>query len=549
MAEIRILHLEDDPDWIFFVQERLKDDHRYRLTAVSGVNEAHALLETTFFHILIIDVILNPALPDDESGMDFVRKIMQTYAQVTEIIFLSNYAKYMRDAFREFRAADYIDKIRFEEDFKDALDRVAFDTSRPDMKLAINGRLRIRFQRGLSDLRGMITGLKYHGKRLHSDDPMVGNLTDELEDLLRRVFKDNETTILLESVGKGGFSGAGIVRCRPFSQVGGMNIEQQMVIMKFGDAETIRQEKGNHSKYVAPYQVATYATHIYRDAFSAHLGVLLYSFVGMNTRAFDDFDTFYTKPDTTSEQINRVLTTLFRERLGTWYAIAVLSTPEDLESEYRASLNIDSRLAEIKTHLQPYLNDGVLRLGTLPPLPNPLHRLERYEARVEAVYRSITHGDLNERNILIDPDTLRPWLIDFATTREDTPLLQDFAELEMAIRIELLREDDIPLHDRYRMEEMLTMKHQRFESLINALPDRLPWDAHPQLQKAYQAAHTLRSLAFDTLRRNQDATLYEYFVALYYYSINSLRFTTFSPLQRQHAMLSSALLAQALDQF
>ncbi|MBV7330168.1 aminoglycoside phosphotransferase family protein [Chloroflexi bacterium TSY] len=70
--------------------------------------------------------------------------------------------------------------------------------------------------------------------------------------------------------------------------------------------------------------------------------------------------------------------------------------------------------------------------------PNPLHYVDPVlkENRKEVQY-SVIHGDLNLRNIMVDPETGASWLIDFADMREG-PTLLDFQRLEEHVIAEML---------------------------------------------------------------------------------------------------------------
>ncbi len=165
-------------------------------------------------------------------------------------------------------------------------------------------------------------------------------------------------------------------------------------------------------------------------------------------------------------------------------------------------------------------------------------------ARYEVVRQCITHGDLNERNILVDPRSGHPWVIDFATTNDNSHMLRDFAQLDMSIRLELLRDNDVTLDERYAMEKLLTTS--RYFRELRDLPETLP-GANSALQKTYQCTLKLRRLAFEKLGQHEAEDLYIYYVPLFYYTFNSIRYKTYTPIQREHAILSCSLLLLALN--
>jgi len=105
----------------------------------------------------------------------------------------------------------------------------------------------------------------------------------------------------------------------------------------------------------------------------------------------------------------------------TWMRSTCATSPHRLAREI-ASLRPDYTPAD------PTINFALPAVA----LPNPLHWLARDEATVMPVCRSITHGDLQADNILMN-DAGDCWLIDFYRTYP-SHILRDFVELETDIK-------------------------------------------------------------------------------------------------------------------
>jgi aminoglycoside phosphotransferase (APT) family kinase protein len=165
-------------------------------------------------------------------------------------------------------------------------------------------------------------------------------------------------------------------------------------------------------------------------------------------------------------------------------------------------------------------------------LPNPRHWLEQIDYLYSLpVWLAVTHGDMNEQNILVTSDD-RCWLIDFYRTGLGH-ILRDVVELETAIKFSLTQ---------------LAGNAQRaeFEQLLLAQTDlhtALPFDAAAPYAKAAGAVFHLRSLAADILGLERDSS--EYCAALLLQTLNLLRLD-FLHREQEERSRSQVLLAAAL---
>lgn len=69
---------------------------------------------------------------------------------------------------------------------------------------------------------------------------------------------------------------------------------------------------------------------------------------------------------------------------------------------------------------------------------------------------------------------------------------------------------------------------------------------NPSLTKAYRVVQHLRTLAHKFAAQNPSDDISEYYIALFYNAINTLRFYGLSSAQREHALLCASLLADKL---
>ncbi len=161
---------------------------------------------------------------------------------------------------------------------------------------------------------------------------------------------------------------------------------------------------------------------------------------------------------------------------------------------------------------------------------------------IRSTYTCITHGDFNQHNLLVDTGGYT-WLIDFQATGQGH-ILRDVAQLDSEIRFFLLAPGEATLEERLCMEEALCSP-ERF-SQVEHLEYALSTE-NRSLAKAYAAVVHLRTLARRLVAQNPGDDISEYYIALFYNAVNTLRFYKLSSLQREHALLCASLLADHLS--
>lgn len=116
--------------------------------------------------------------------------------------------------------------------------------------------------------------------------------------------------------------------------------------------------------------------------------------------------------------------------------------------------------------------------------------------------------------------------------------------LDSVIRFQLLSEGEASLEERLLMEEALLENVQHF-SQVERLMDNFS-TKNQALAKAYAVVAHLRCLAYRLVAQNEFNNINEYYIALFYTALNTLRFFSLSAGQREHALLCASLLADRL---
>ena len=152
-------------------------------------------------------------------------------------------------------------------------------------------------------------------------------------------------------------------------------------------------------------------------------------------------------------------------------------------------------------------------------LPNPWHfwQQQRNCFPTKPQFVCITHGDMQARNLLVD-EGARTWLIDFQRTGWGSGL-RDAAELESAIKFDLLDSTNLPALLRFE-REALDCRNLNERIATHRLPRRRA--------RQYQMFERAR-IAIDSIRHEVSTALEhppfeEYLAGLFFYAIKMLTF-------------------------
>ena len=526
----RVLIVEDEERWQAVVGDTLRRGG-FHVDTAGTITTAHKYLEESFFHLAVLDLHMD--LADAGEGMTLLREIRERGLNDSmSVIMLTGKGtkEQMREAFAQYKVTDFLAKKDFDNlEFLNQV-RWAFDHL-----FKINLDLKVHWQQ-ISGPEDAVTNLQLNGKRLKAEDSMLPTIAAELDDLLCRLYHKAESVIVKRLAT--GHSGAGLLWVQPFyKETGGA----QPSVLKFGDFREIAIEFRNWNNYVKSFVSGGRNTAI-QDPLgrTPRLGGITYSLLEAPGEQLASFGDFYKQA--TLPEINNVLTRLFTETCGSWYANAGRLQPYDLTQDYEELMGLSREKIEkaLEEKLKSVQGKLQLHFNSLPDrhFTNPVYALD--QRFVKPTYVCTTHGDFNESNILVD-NTGHSWLIDFRRTGPGH-ILRDVAELEAIVRLKLLGRDDATLQERLEMEERLcSIQHfSQIDSLSSFAPE------NEAVAKAYATSVHLRSLARKLVSQNPNDDISEYYIALFYFSINMLRFYYLPTIQREHALLSASLLAEKL---
>ncbi|HEY1348910.1 MAG TPA: response regulator [Ktedonobacteraceae bacterium] len=535
----RILVVEDREDWRKILVEEL-ERAGFSVAAVDTAEKARQLLTTELYHVLILDIRLSDNDTSNTDGLHLLADMdRQGLTEAIQVMMLSAYGtrEHMRVAFRDYRVADFVFKTRFNSSaFAEDVRRVFA------RNVCINLGMNIHWS-GVSGSRPVAVNLKLNlagaqkTTRVLDGSPLQDRVATEVDDLLRRLFHEAES-ILVKPMAPGR-SGTAVFEVRPFyPEIGGGS----PMVVKLGDAQQILQEYHNFKEFVERLVGGRRCTSVHGLRRTALLGGLIYSFLGAGDQ-LEDFATFYRRSEVPA--ITRALDQLFLTTCMEWYANASRLQLLDLTLDYQQALGFTpQKLAQAFQQLRTIQGpDQRLYIEALAPRQTFTHPLPAIAGKSLAfpTYASPTHGDLNEHNLLVDRDG-SIWMIDFQGTGQGH-ILRDLVGLDAVIRLQLLSSAQATLEERLAMEQALCRisRFSEVEQLTGAFQT-----SNPALAKAYALVVHLRTLARQMVRQNPNDDFNEYYGALLYTALNTMRFKTLEQEQREHALLSASLLVDKL---
>lgn len=529
----RILIVENEQRWQDALTSILQRD-KYQVEVAATIEQAEEFLKEKFFHMAILDIRMdNQDDPTDIEGIKLLRQLsVGGLTESMSVVVLSAYGdkKQVREGFTRHGVADFLDKTEF--DNREFIERVKQIFAK---NVRINLNLDIQWQQGSADQ--AVFNLNIDGERIKSKSPLRAPLAQELDDLLCRLFQ-NADSLLVRPL-TSGHSGSAVLMATSTSITG----TRQPSIVKFGDVQVIADESKRYENYVKNYIGGGRTSAILELRRTKHLGGIIYSLLGKANKPLESFGSFYRRASL--PQIKASLDNLFLNTCAQWYANAGSLVSHDLTEEYLRVLGLEMEaLEQNRKDLKSAQGVNKLRMSNLSGdrlFTNPILAAATHHFR-EHTYICPTHGDLSESNVLVDEEG-HTWLIDFGRTGPGH-ILRDVAELDASVRIQLLVENEATLGERLEMEETLCRAEQ-FDDLP-LLADEFRTE-NQALAKNYATAIHLRTLAHKLLvGRNPNASLREYYVAVFYYTLNYVRYYDLPKIQREHALLSASLLAERL---
>jgi CheY-like chemotaxis protein len=531
----RILVLDDEERWREAFVGILKQADFY-VDAAASTEEADQFLKSSFYHLAILDISMLPGVGSDEMGMVLLGELDEAnLLGAMEVIVVSAYGtlERMRKVFTQYKVADFQPKEDFDPPvFVSQVKQMFVDEDR----VRINLNLDIHWEQ-VKDAEQVVTKLRMNGVSLKANAELRERMAAELDDLLCRLFY-TARSLLVKPLSPGQ-SGSAVLLATPFYDGGA----GKPVVIKFGHHKKIDLEYKNFKEYAQHFIGGGRSTSILDLRRTPRLGGIVYSLLGTASDHLESFNTFYAHADIT--EIKKVLNGLVHETCGMWYANPGHLQLIDLTAEYQQQLectkeNLEDALARGLKTVQGNQKLYFESLKEGGAFTNPIAFAAEHHFS-KPTYKCITHGDLNGSNVMVDAKG-QAWLIDFEATGPGH-ILRDIAELDTVVRFQLLEAAEAALDERLKMEETLGQagRFSQVEQLASDFKTE-----NQALLKAYETSVHLRTLAHKLVAQNPSDDLDEYYIALLYYSLNTIRFFALPSLQRQHALLSASLLADHL---
>jgi CheY-like chemotaxis protein len=531
--QARVMVVDDLEQWREELVETLQRDN-FHAESVSTAMQVLQRLDETFYHLLVLDIRLEDA---DQSNIDGIRLLQELdkrgLGEATKVIMLSAYGtkEQMRTAFREYKVTDFLSKNEFTQQLFLESVRRAFSE-----EVNINLELDIHWQR-VSGSEQVVLNMEVDGTRIKRNTVLQKQIALELDDLLCRLFRQAESVLVRPLTP--GQSGTGVLWAQPFYMSGG----GRAVIVKFGTLDKIEKEYNNFKEYIQPFIGGGRNTTVLDVRRTSHLGGIIYSLLGATNDQLEDFGSFYRHTD--MHQIREALDKLFLDTCGAWYANPGRLQPHNLTGDYEHLLGftwekLEQALSERLKSVQGKHKLYFTSLNSERAFTNPLLAMIG-QFLVRPTYICTTHGDFNQHNLLVDK-TGHMWLIDFQRTGQGH-ILRDIAKLDTEVLFQLLTAEEATLDECLYMEEVLC-SIESF-SQVEQLGTKLSTE-NQALAKAYSTVVHLRTLARKLVEQNPSDDISEYYIALFYNAVNTLRFYSLPSRQREHALLCASILADRL---
>lgn len=532
MKHGHILVMDDEAKWREELSNLLRRSD-YAVDTAATKADALEQVQKNLYHALILDIRMVDPDESNAEGMDFLAELERlNLLDAVEIIMLSAYGtkEQMRQAFRHYRVADFQTKEDFSgRAFVESMHQLF------DEKVQWNKNLIIHWQ-GVDGPGEVVVNVDIGKMRVKRDTNVQEQVAFELDDLLRRLFYKAENVIVAPMVP--GHSGASVLKVEPFYPTG----KGEPVVVKFGSFRVIEQEYHNYKKYVEPFIGGGRHTSVMERRRTPILGGIVYSLLGAGNVQTQTLQEFYQRASV--DEIRDVLNQLFFETCANWYTNRGHLHPYDLTDDYQGLLGFTTKnLKDARKRLTSVAGTERLCFSQTKndrSFPNPILAIEGPHF-VRPAYISITHGDLNDTNVLVDSEG-HTWLIDFFRTGQGH-ILRDIAELDSVIRLQALGPDEATLAERLAMEETLA-ECSRF-SQVERLPFNFPTE-NQALAKVFAICVHLRTIAQKIMAQNGNDDIAEYHIALMYFALNTIRFYSLPKIQREHALLSASVLAEHL---
>ena len=518
MQNARILILDDDEQWTKTFRTVLEDKVA-SIDSAQTLAEAIDLIDHRYFNVAIVDLRLNNDDPSDGSGMEFLAAARQRgLDEVMAPIMCTAYGNLTNavEALRDYHVVDFINKGDFQTTplllaVSKALDRLHCTSS---IAIELEG--------------GHPFSSLWAGKDwAQREDPK--ELSAELHDLLCRLFPRADHLWIRPIAA--GQSGAGVLEVEPTYGATAGEID----IVKFGKRDKIRSEIDNYTEYVDLYVSNQSSTQV-DGAQGRVMGAIRYRLIGAGSGRAESLADRYRSHDVAD--VCAVLDNLFSVTCRRWYENREQPRRyRDLVALYTEGLHIHwDEVWEGAARCGVDVSGPKIEFpGIAGEFVNPRHWLaEHKNVCSHRVWLAVTHGDLNEHNVLVSPDR-RSWLIDFYRTGKGH-ILRDFVELETAVKFSLTQLDSYS--ERVQLEQLLLEQ--------KSLQEGIKVDYAAAYARAAQVISHLRSLAGEVLGLEREMEEYQVALLLQTLKLLSIDFLHADERSRGQTLLAAAMICTKL---
>ncbi|MBN2017481.1 MAG: anti-sigma factor antagonist [Candidatus Cloacimonetes bacterium] len=357
----------------------------------------------------------------------------------------------------------------------------------------------------------------------------------EWDTLVRRIYADCGRVILDQL--HGGFTSI-TFRVTSYDKDGRRLLP---TVLKIGSVENNDREVNAYHKYVKKF-ILNNSTTIMGTTTYKNWGGLRYNFLGINgpdSNLVWLADYYKNHP---AEKLIPIFDRIFTEILKPWYGQPQWE-PVYPYAEH-SPLNLFSNLFEtLEQELDISPDDRTLHSEELErDIINPYYFLKyeypKRKSRSQLWYKSISHGDLNMQNILLD-EKENIYIIDFSETKSRN-IVEDFARLEPIFKIEMCSiENEVALKEMLQFEQGLLVANR-----LNELPLFTYNGNDPMVKKAYEMICKLREYS-------NTVTLFEtdiipYLIALLEWTYPIVCYIQLNKNKKRYAILSAALICEKI---
>ncbi len=340
----------------------------------------------------------------------------------------------------------------------------------------------------------------------------------------------------------GGFSGNVVLRASSTDPYGHVQVP---TVVKMGPRSLIAQERVSFERIQEV--LGNNAPSIVDSAELGSRGVIQYRYAAMLDGKVTCFQDLY-QAGAPPEEIQSILERVFRHQLGRLYEASGLEKINllayyDFQAKYADG--VDSRVKAILDETGEGAPGRCMETEILPGFyARDLGNFYRNEVEAMAEqgtrlhHTSFVHGDLNGRNILVDPQG-NVWIIDFFHTNKGH-VIRDLVKLENDLAFIFT-----PIPDQERFLEAAKLSGLLWSHPdLGRAPPPLQEKIHPDLERFWQTLQTLRGYEAELIR--SDRSPFQHHVAALRYAVHTLGFEECTLWQKRWALHTAAVLVQKI---